>query len=1526
MRVILFNENILTKLQLPKRVDGSFWVIDEINNNENLINIEANDGKWIIKSNEESRLIFGNSYVADAELMPNYFYFIEHNNKKMMIYVEKVEDTTLKYYKVQDNVIISLGKDSTYDIMYENPYIQNDYIKLNHTQNGWMINILPTSNVYINGSLLLSTSKKLNYGDNIFIFGLKITLYKGMISINNPSNFVNVNANKLILHDFEDKLSVERKILESEQIKEIDLYKDDDFFFKKPRLRRFIEDYELTLTPPPKKQEKKEMPILLTLGPMLTMAVISVLTLITNITKILTGETTLMKSITTLVSSVAMLMTSLLWPNLTKRYQKKLEKKNEKERQQKYREYLEKKKKEIYDVSINQTQILKENLISLEECQNIILNRKRTLWERRNDQQDFLTVRVGLGKVPLKLNVNFNKEDFSMEEDYLKKEAEDIVDNAKYLNNVPVGYSFYNKNVTAILGKGSEVLTFADNMLLQLLAFHSFDDLKIIFFTNKKNHGVWDKYKTAPHTFSNDKQIRFVAYDIEDIKYVSSYLEQEYINRALSANDNSADVVENESKENTYLPYYLIVTDDYTMVRKIGIIEKILSNKVNLGFSIAIIENRLGKLPSECVNFISVEGEGAVLSTEKDNSYQQPFVKEINPNLDIIGCCNVLSNIPIEFIQDIRNLPTSLGFLEMFNVGKVEQLNSLNRWRLNDPIKSLRAQIGINDQANPIYLDLHEKFHGPHGLIAGTTGSGKSEFIITYILSMIINYSPNEVAFILIDYKGGGLAGAFENKTLGYKLPHLAGTITNLDKASLNRTLVSIDSELKRRQRVFNEVRDKLGESTIDIYKYQRFFREGKIDEPMPHLFIISDEFAELKAQQPEFMEDLISAARIGRSLGVHLILATQKPSGVVNDQIWSNTKFRVCLKVQDKSDSNEMLKKPDAADITNAGRFYLQVGNDEIFVLGQSGWAGTQYVANDTVKKKYDRSISFVDDTGNVIKSLEDIKEVNVSKDKGDELINIMQYICSSADKENLRAKNLWLDSIPGDIYVNDIINKYKYINNNEITAVIGEYDAPSKQQQDILTLTFNDEGNTLIYGTSGTNREMLVSTIVYSLSTTYLPEDVNIYIADFGSESLRLYEKFPQVGDIVYAPEKDKLMKLFSLVIDEITYRKKIFADYNGEYKNYIKNSGEKVPLKVIIINNYDSFKENYGALEDTLINLTREGSRYGIIFVISATSSRSIYSKVTRNFNNVFVLDMPDKSDYIDILGKIGNVYPASFDGRGLFKTDEAYEFQTAQIADPDSLVEFVKKKIELVKQNCKTEAPKIPSLPEVITLDMFDKDINDINKLPIGINKKSLKTSFYNFFNDKATIISAKDIKKCTDLLKSIIYGVRKLNQMVVLIDTELEFAELGGTVNSYADTNFEDFILRFEQFLDKEIDGKDIKVLCIIAGLEKLQASMNDKNFKGFFGGIKTLPNVNLVFVDSSFKLKKVGFETWYTSVVNNSNGIWVGPGFMEQTVINCSDFNNSQKEKLDKQYAWVCKNGEADLVKIAGEKELEDEE
>ena len=679
-----------------------------------------------------------------------------------------------------------------------------------------------------------------------------------------------------------------------------------------------------------------------------------------------------------------------------------------------------------------------------------------------------------------------------------------------------------------------------------------------------------------------------------------------------------------------------------------------------------IIENRLSKLPSKCNNFITVsENNSGVLKNSYEKQEQTSFADEINYNIDMLQVTKILSNIPIEFEDGLKELPNMITFLEMEKVGKVEQLNILNRWNTNDATTSLKAEVGVSEDGDLMYLDLHEKYHGPHGLIAGMTGSGKSEFIITYILSMCINYSPDDVAFILIDYKGGGLAGAFENKVTGINLPHLAGTITNLDKAEMDRTLVSINSELKRRQTLFNEARDNLGESTIDIYKYQRFFKEGRLKEAIPHLFIICDEFAELKSQQPDFMDNLISVARIGRSLGVHLILATQKPSGVVNDQIWSNTKFRVCLKVQDEADSKEMLKRPEAASLKQTGRFYLQVGYDEYFALGQSAWCGAKYYPSEKIVKQVDKSINFINDYGIPIKSIQASGSKKVEA-KGEQISAILKSIIEIAKTANKKAKRLWLENIPDVIVTDEVIEKYsiKPIPYN-VEAVIGEYDAPEKQEQGIVKYNFLEDGNTLIYGNDGSEKEMLLNTIIYSTCKYHKEEEINYYIIDYGSESLRRFLSLPQVGGIVFSGEDEKYNNLLKLLKEELDKRKKLFVESGGNYQNYNKTAENKLPIITVIINNFDALYEVNPNLYEDISFLIRDSVNYGIVFIITANAVNSIHSKLTSNFTNTYAFKLKDASDYSTVLGLRVKTMPRDILGRGFLKSDDVHEFQTASI---------------------------------------------------------------------------------------------------------------------------------------------------------------------------------------------------------------------------------------------------------------------
>jgi len=1062
------------------------------------------------------------------------------------------------------------------------------------------------------------------------------------------------------------------------------------------------------------------------------------------------------------------------------------------------------------------------------------------------------------------------------------------------------------------------------------MAFHSYEDLKIVVMTNEENQAKWDYLKTSPYCWNDDKDIRFFSNTIDDVNQISTYLENTFTNRKYEDGDTTK--LRTGDYKN-YKPYYLLITDDYQSLRNIEIVKDTLSQKINLGFGMLIIQDRLLGLPNECTTFINVDtNQSAVFENELTQDKQQSFKADFIGNLNIKEVSKIASNIPIEMAKDRYALPNKLGFLEMFNVGKIEQLNPSNRWKTNNPITSLQAPVGVDTNGELFKLDLHEKFHGPHGLVAGMTGSGKSEFIITYILSMAVNYNPNEVAFVLIDYKGGGLAGAFENKETGIKIPHLAGTITNLDVNDMKRSLASIESELKRRQSIFNTARQKLDESTIDIYKYQKLRREGKVEEAVPHLFIISDEFAELKSQQPEFMEQLISTARIGRSLGVHLILATQKPNGVVDDQIWSNTKFRVCLKVQDKADSMDMIRCPDAASLHNVGRFYLQVGYNEFFALGQSAYAGVPYLNTDKIKRKVDTNLDFVNDVGYIIKSVDRDDGSSNVKSYGEELSNIVKYLYDLGNEENVHAKQLWLDKIPDIIYVDELEQKYNYeAQKCVINPVIGEYDDPRTQSQHLLTLPLSKEGNTIIYGAAGMGKEDLMSTIIYSTIMKHSPNEINFYIIDCGAETLKLYENVPHVGDVLLANDTDKINNLFKMLKEEIEKRKKLFSEFGGSYESYVKNSGKVIPNIVVMINLYEAFDEMYPDLQDLFNSLTREGLKYGVVFILSTNGVNFIRYKLKQNFKQNLVLQLNDETDYSDIVGNTQGLYPSKIKGRGLIKFKEIYEFQSAKYKNNDNNTEFLKELSEKLNEQYEEKAKKVPVLPKIINFNEVIDDIHGLDSIPVGIEKQELKTSVFDFRTKPVTIITGNETTAFETFVPEFIKVCSyNKNMSINLIDAEKMFENEKFNCNYYKE-NIDGIFNKVYAYLEKlneayVSNGYSVQaisgcqdLMVVIVGLSQFRNKLSIENqdrLDNFMTMTKDLRKVSIVIIDTIDNIKQFEYENWYKTVVSNNHGIWIGDGIADQYTLKLSKNPRYIKDEIGNKFGYSVKKGNPIFIKM----------
>lgn len=1524
MKILIADKTKLFKYNLSLKEDSFSLSYKPIDYKDTiLILFEKKGNDWFLKSSGAVNVLLQGVVAQEVRVADynSYTLNILDGNITLLLYLLPDQEV-FKRYDTSKISIISIGNART-NIIYQNNNLSNSQTTIQNNNGVWTLNT-DTNFVYVNHTLI--KQKQLKYGDLIFIYGLKIIFMGNFIEINNPSNLVTISGITQISKKSLDGKDNTAFTNVTEEERNVSLYRDDEYFYHIPRLRQVVEQEKVQIDSPPRNQKQESLPFWLTIGTSLVMCASSFSMTWSIFSGLSSGKNKITNYIPQIVMVIAMIVGTLIMPKLMQSYQKKMNEKRERLRQEKYSAYLQSKQNQITTILKKQASILEDNAVSIKRCIETIKNKGRNFWAREIEDDDFLLLRLGVGDVEAKLEIEGTEEHFSLDEDNLENQALNIQKNNKTLNDVPITLSLSENKIVSFVMNMPNHNSYIEEILLQLITLHSGVDLKIAIFTSKEKESNWEFTKYLPHVWSNDKTQRFFATTLEEAKIVSSYLMDELKKRIESDGEESEEKKESDKEEKepykNYNTYYLIINDDYKIGKNVAIINDLQKYNKNYGYSLMVIEDSMKNLPSECKIFVQVdEKSGAIINESITNNSQIKFRIETNPQFDISQLSKIIANIPINTVKGADALPPSLTFLEMFGVSKIEQLNILNRWKTNNPVSSLATCIGVHADGEPFILDLHEKFHGPHGLIAGSTGSGKSEFIITYILSMALNYDPKEVQFVLIDYKGGGLAGAFENKETGIKIPHLIGSITNLDATEINRSLVSIQSELKRRQRIFNEVKEKTGESTIDIYKYQKMYRDGQVNNPMAHLFIISDEFAELKSQQPEFLSQLVSTARIGRSLGVHLILATQKPSGVVNDQIWSNSKFKVCLKVQDRSDSMEVLKKPDAASIKETGRFYLQVGYDDFFDIGQSGWSGAKYIPSDKIMRKIDDSINFVDKTGAIIKTSKDQTTLVTTENLGDQLTNLVKYIWNLGNRQNIKSYSLWLNPIPPVIYINKLKEKYSYKPLSYlINPIIGEYDDPNNQNQGLLNLNLTDNGNTIIFGAPGSGKENLLTTIIWSISTEHVPQETSIYILDFGSGALQSFKQFPHVGDYVSIDEKEKLSDCFQMIDTELEKRKSLFADYGGSYTEYNKANNEKLPLIIVIINSYENFVEANSKISDSITNYYRDGSKYGIVFILTAVQTNSIRSRILQFFSNLICLQIPDILEYKYILNAPKGLQPSKYFGRGLIKKNEtAYEFQTALFVERSQIISIIKMSaIKLNEAYQGYKAPKIPSIPTNVTVDLLQTKINNLTNVPVGYDIDTKEIATFNFKKSQISLI----LTHMMDEGKiNFIFGLLKIltkieENNVFVIDFVKAFDRNIDGVKAYKE-NFDNAIVEMNNTIIQEKDSLKNNIY-VILGIGETKTKINNATqnlLNKLFVNIKQYKNAYIILIDLYASYKNVQMEQWCQQVIDNQSGIWLGNEVASQMAINITNLTMEDRKLNFKDMAFVVDMGKRKVIR-----------
>lgn len=734
--------------------------------------------------------------------------------------------------------------------------------------------------------------------------------------------------------------------------------------------------------------------------------------------------------------------------------------------------------------------------------------------------------------------------------------------------------------------------------------------------------------------------------------------------------------------------------------------------------------------------------------------------------------------------DDDEPLLANLEFTDLLNLGDAASVDVSRTWRPRSQAERLRVPIGVGEDGAPVMLDLKEAAQegmGPHGLCVGATGSGKSELLRTLVLGLAVTHSSETLNFVLADFKGGATFAGMS------QMPHVAAVITNLadDLTLVDRMGDSIRGELNRRQELLRDAGN-----YANIHDYEKARAAGAPLQPIPSLVLVIDEFSELLTAMPDFIEMFVQIGRIGRSLGVHLLLASQRLEEGRLRGLETYLSYRIGLRTFSAAESRAALGVPDAYQLPNVpGSGYLKFGTDEM-VRFKAAYVSGVYRTNSHQASTpggplpVDRRPVPFTAAPVPVRYVQQTAEARVPQARATEddalADSVLDVIVRRLEGRGVEAHQVWLPPLDNPPTLDEVLPGLTAVQDRGLTqpgfegagrlvVPLGVVDKPYEQRRDTLYRDFSGAaGHMQIVGGPQSGKSTLLRTIISGFALTHTPHEVQFYGLDFGGGGMSAVAGLPHVGGVASRLDPEKIRRTVSEVYGILTRREEYFRgagiDSIATYRRLRARGDISVTDQpwgdvFLVIDGWGNFRTDYEGLEPAVVDIAARGLGYGIHVIITASRSMEVRANLKDHLMNRLELRLGDTMDS-EIDRRVAVNVPTGVPGRGL--TPEKLHFMAAVPridginSDSDLSEATAAMAQEVTRHWTAPGAPAVRLLPRELSAQDLPAGFAEPKRgVAFGIDENALEPAYVNFERDPFFLVFGESESGKSNLLRLLI---------------------------------------------------------------------------------------------------------------------------------------------------------------------------